>query len=100
MLGFYQKVTKMCLRLDHSVFVSVDLTYCPPVLKGLCRDLHYCVGFCAGERYLRLWDIASRINDQRLTYNVHKPRSDGTQEIVPMCESQRWAEVQTLVLVP
>ena len=51
--------------------------------KGLCRDLHYCVGVCPREGYLRLWDLSSRINDQSLTYNVHKPRSDGTGEVVP-----------------
>jgi len=49
------------------------------------------VGFCAGERYLRLWDFSSRINDQSLTYNVHKPRSDGTLDVVATRKSPRWA---------
>ncbi|KAF4089359.1 hypothetical protein AMELA_G00065260 [Ameiurus melas] len=51
---------------------------------GICSDLRFCVGFCMGERYLRLWNLATRINDQSLTYNIHRVQSDGIQEIIPM----------------
>ncbi|KAI5104186.1 NACHT domain- and WD repeat-containing protein 1-like isoform X1, partial [Silurus meridionalis] len=51
---------------------------------GICSDLHLCVGFCKEERYLRLWNLASRINDQSLTYNIHRVQSDGIQEIIIM----------------
>ncbi|KAG7330095.1 hypothetical protein KOW79_006317 [Hemibagrus wyckioides] len=51
---------------------------------GICSDLRFCLGFCMGERHLRLWNLASRINDQSLTYNIHKVQSDGIQEIIAM----------------
>ncbi|XP_051510932.1 uncharacterized protein LOC127415919 [Myxocyprinus asiaticus] len=57
---------------------------------GVCSDLQYCVGFCAGERYLRMWNLASKINDQTLTFNVHKAHSDGTEEITPMHRYPRY----------
>ena len=88
----------MRLKDDPSIFVfavSVCLTCGPPGPKGLCGNLRCCVGVCAGERYLRLWDFSSRINDQSLTYNVHKARSDGTREVVHTGGSPRWAERHT-----
>ncbi|KAB5579452.1 hypothetical protein PHYPO_G00195220 [Pangasianodon hypophthalmus] len=51
---------------------------------GICSDLRFCVGFCMGERYLRVWNLASRINDQSLVYNIHRVQSDGIQEIIAM----------------
>ncbi|XP_062848885.1 uncharacterized protein LOC134311211 [Trichomycterus rosablanca] len=51
---------------------------------GICSDLRFCMGFCMGERYLRLWNLASRINDQTLTYNTHRVPNDGTEKIIPM----------------
>ncbi|XP_067301621.1 uncharacterized protein [Pseudorasbora parva] len=57
---------------------------------GVCSDLRYCVGFCAGEHFLRMWNLGSRINDQTLTYNVHKAHSDGTAEIVTMQRYPRY----------
>ncbi|KAK7176931.1 hypothetical protein R3I93_001002 [Phoxinus phoxinus] len=57
---------------------------------GVCSDLRYCVGFCAGEQFLRMWNLGSRINDQTLTYNVHKAHSDGTAEIVTMQRYPRY----------
>ncbi|XP_051992707.1 uncharacterized protein si:ch211-212k18.6 [Xyrauchen texanus] len=57
---------------------------------GVCSDLQYCVGFCAGEQYLRKWNLASKINDQTLTFNVHKVHSDGTEEITPMHKYPRY----------
>ncbi|XP_071402446.1 uncharacterized protein [Centroberyx affinis] len=69
----------------------------PAILTaGLCFDLRFCLGICSGEKYLRLWDLRSRINDQTLTYNVHKPRSDGTAEVVPVGKSPRYAVCRSL----
>ncbi|KAI4905072.1 hypothetical protein NFI96_016045, partial [Prochilodus magdalenae] len=51
---------------------------------GICPDMKFCLGICTGERYIRLWNLASRINDQSLTYNIHRVQSDGTQEIIIM----------------
>ncbi|XP_043099106.1 NACHT domain- and WD repeat-containing protein 1 [Puntigrus tetrazona] len=62
---------------------------------GVCSDLRYCVGFCPGERCLRMWNLASRINDQTLTYNVHKVHSDGTSEIVTMQRYPRYVVCQS-----
>ncbi|XP_029311219.1 uncharacterized protein LOC115023989 [Cottoperca gobio] len=69
----------------------------PSVLsKGLCFDLRFCMGICNGEKYLHLWDLTSRISDQALTYNIHKLRSQGTEEIVPMGKTQRYAVCRSI----
>ncbi|XP_055012793.1 uncharacterized protein LOC129409895 [Boleophthalmus pectinirostris] len=68
------------------------ITQFPGILnKGLCFDLHLCLGVCFGERYVRLWDLSTRITDQTLTYNVHKSRSDGTKELIAMGKQPRYA---------
>lgn len=67
-----------------------------PVLEGVCFDLRFCLGFCQGERFLRLWNLASRINDQSLTYNTHRVRSDGTQEVIPMGKDSRCTNRNTV----
>ncbi len=66
------------------------MTECCSSPAGMCLDLRFCLGFCGGERFLRLWNLASRINDQTLTYNTHKTRSDGTVEVIPMGTPSRW----------
>ncbi|KAJ0006463.1 hypothetical protein NQD34_013736, partial [Periophthalmus magnuspinnatus] len=72
---------------DHKHF-----TQFPGILtKGLCFDMHLCLGVCSGERYVRLWDLTSRITDQTLTYNIHKSRSDGTKELIPVGKQPRYA---------
>ncbi|TSK82214.1 NACHT domain- and WD repeat-containing protein 1 [Bagarius yarrelli] len=59
------------------------MTRFPGLLTGgICPDLRFCLGFCTGERHVRLWNLASRINDQSLTYNIHKVQSDGIQDII------------------
>nr|XP_046237578.1 uncharacterized protein si:ch211-212k18.6 [Scatophagus argus] len=68
------------------------IAHIPAILtKGLCFDLRFCLGICNGEKYLRLWDLTTRINDQTLTYNIHKQRSDGTEEVIPMGKTLRYA---------
>ncbi|XP_026122513.1 uncharacterized protein LOC113105579 isoform X3 [Carassius auratus] len=62
---------------------------------GVCSDLRYCVGFCPGERFLRMWNLGSRINDPTLTYNVHKVHNDGTAEIVTMQRYPRYVVCQS-----
>lgn len=58
--------------------------------SGLCFDLRFCLGICSGEKHLRLWNLTSRINDQTLTYNINKLRSDGSEEVVPMGKTPRY----------
>ncbi|XP_078020258.1 NACHT domain- and WD repeat-containing protein 1 [Epinephelus lanceolatus] len=83
--GITELVTWNLETEDHK-----HITRFPAVLtKGLCFDLRLCLGICSGEKYLRLWDLTSRINDQALTYNIHKPRSEGTEEIIPMGKTPR-----------
>ncbi|XP_052417002.1 uncharacterized protein LOC127961787 isoform X2 [Carassius gibelio] len=62
---------------------------------GVCSDLRFCVGFCPGERFLRMWNLGSRINDPTLTYNVHKVHNDGTAEIVTMQRYPRYVVCQS-----
>ncbi|XP_027143899.1 uncharacterized protein LOC109137463 [Larimichthys crocea] len=69
----------------------------PAVLtRGLCFDLRFCLGICSGQKYLHLWDLTSRITDQTLTYNIHKLRSDGTQEVIPMGKTPRYAVCRSI----
>ncbi|XP_028856386.1 uncharacterized protein LOC114801979 isoform X2 [Denticeps clupeoides] len=66
------------------------------ITQGVCFDLRFCVGFCHGERFLRRWNLASRINDTTLTYNVHKVQSDGIREIIPMDRFPRYVVCRSL----
>ncbi|XP_074480037.1 uncharacterized protein LOC141760845 [Sebastes fasciatus] len=85
--GITELVTWNLETEDHK-----HITRFPAVLtKGLCFDLRFCLGICSGEKYLRLWDLTSRISDQALTYNIHKLRSEGTEEVIPMGETPRYA---------
>ncbi|XP_054863824.1 uncharacterized protein LOC118470977 [Amphiprion ocellaris] len=84
--GITKLVTWNLETEDHK-----HVTHVPAVLtKGLCFDLRFCVGICSGEKYLHLWDLTSTIDDQTLTYNIHNPRCDGTEEILPMGKTQRY----------
>ncbi|XP_042256653.1 uncharacterized protein LOC121889028 [Thunnus maccoyii] len=90
--GITELVTWNLETEDHK-----HITRFPAVLtKGLCFDLRFCLGICSGEKYLHLWDLTSRINDQSLTYNIHKPRSDGTQEVIPMGKTMRYAVCRSI----
>ncbi|XP_041821593.1 uncharacterized protein LOC121626912 [Chelmon rostratus] len=90
--GITELVTWNLETEDHK-----HVTRFPAALtKGLCFDLRLCVGICSGEKYLRLWDLTSRISDQTLTYNIHKLRSDGTEEVIPMGRSQRYAVCRSI----
>ncbi|KAJ8416550.1 hypothetical protein AAFF_G00358380 [Aldrovandia affinis] len=66
------------------------------VTGGCCFDLRCCLGICNGEKYLRMWNLASRINDQSLTYNVHKMKSYGTAEVIPMTKYPRYVVCKSL----
>ncbi|KAG7461821.1 hypothetical protein MATL_G00195090 [Megalops atlanticus] len=66
------------------------------VMGGTCFDLRFCLGICTGEKYLRMWNLASRINDQSLTYNVHKVKSDGTAEEISMSKHPRYVVCRSL----
>ncbi|MBN3301764.1 NWD2 protein, partial [Amia calva] len=54
------------------------------ITGGTCFDLRFCLGVCNNENYLRVWNLASKINDQSLCYNVHRVKGDGIEEIFPM----------------
>ncbi|XP_030018609.1 uncharacterized protein LOC115438877 [Sphaeramia orbicularis] len=85
--GITKLVTWNLETEDHK-----HITHFPGILtKGICRHLRFCLGICSGQRYLRLWDLTSRMTDQTLTYNIHKTRSDGTEEIIPMGKNPRYA---------
>ncbi|TDH00018.1 hypothetical protein EPR50_G00200110 [Perca flavescens] len=90
--GITELVTWNLETEDHK-----HITRCPAVLtKGLCFDLRFCLGVCSGEKYLRLWDLTSRIRDRALTYNIYKLRSEGTEEVVPMGKTQRYAVCRSI----
>ncbi|KAG8453786.1 hypothetical protein GDO86_000422 [Hymenochirus boettgeri] len=58
---------------------------------GICCDLRYCVAFLDGENFLRSWNLASRVNDQTLSMNLHRvKRTDGIQEIITMRHFPRY----------
>ncbi|XP_038586012.1 uncharacterized protein LOC119911275 [Micropterus salmoides] len=85
--GITELVTWNLETEDHK-----HITRFPALLtKGVCFDLRYCLGICSGEKYLRLWDLTSRISDQTLTYNIYKLRSDGTEEVIPVGKPPRYA---------
>ena len=69
-----------------------------PFHSGLCLDLRFCLGICTREKYLHLWDLTSRISDQTLTYNTHKMRSDGTEEVIPMGKTPRYLTVMSFLI--
>ncbi|XP_051231416.1 uncharacterized protein LOC127349591 [Dicentrarchus labrax] len=90
--GITELVTWNLETEDHK-----HITRFPAVLtKGLCFDLRFCLGICSGEKYLHLWDLTCRISDQTLTYNIHKPRSDGTEEVIPMGKTLRYAVCRSI----
>ncbi|XP_070711235.1 uncharacterized protein [Pempheris klunzingeri] len=90
--GITELVTWNLETEDHK-----HVTRFPAVLtKGLCFDLRFCLGICRGEKYLCMWDLTSRISDETLTYNTHKPRSDGTEEIIPMGKNPRYVVCRSI----
>lgn len=78
------------LTLSFSFRKTISYWSSPlPLFVGVCLELRFCVGVCSGERYPRLWDLSSRVNDQTLTYNVHKVKRDGTEEVILMGKRPR-----------
>ncbi|KAG5844984.1 hypothetical protein ANANG_G00133960 [Anguilla anguilla] len=73
------------------------LARCSGLVKGgCCSDMRFCLGICNGEPYLRMWNLALGINDQSLTYNVHKVKSDGIAEVIPMSKYPRYVVCRSL----
>ncbi|XP_070978142.1 uncharacterized protein [Oncorhynchus clarkii lewisi] len=90
--GITQVVTWNLETEDHK-----HIARFPGILTaGVCLELRFCVGVCSGERYPRLWDLSSRVNDQTLTYNVHKVKRDGTEEVILMGKRPRYAVCKSL----
>nr|XP_056711044.1 uncharacterized protein LOC130482358 [Euleptes europaea] len=64
---------------------------------GICSDLRYCLAFCDGENYLKLWNLASKINDQSLIVTVSKgKKTNGIRNIVTMENYPRYAVCQNM----
>ncbi|XP_030048517.1 uncharacterized protein LOC115462659 [Microcaecilia unicolor] len=58
---------------------------------GVCFDLRYCLGFCEGENSLRMWNLASKINDQSLSVSMGRGKqTDGIQELITMKNYPRY----------
>ncbi|KAJ8383073.1 hypothetical protein SKAU_G00038510 [Synaphobranchus kaupii] len=73
------------------------LAKCSGLVKGgSCFDMQFCLGICNDEPYLRMWNLVSRINDQSLTYNVHKVKSDGILEVKPSSKYPRYVVCRSL----
>ncbi|KAL0970488.1 hypothetical protein UPYG_G00242740 [Umbra pygmaea] len=90
--GITQIVTWNLETEDHK-----HIVHFPGLLStGVCQDLRFCVGLCSGDRYLRMWNLSSRVNDQTLTYNVHKLKRDGSAEVIPMGKHPRYAVCRSL----
>ncbi|XP_041842468.1 uncharacterized protein LOC121640694 [Melanotaenia boesemani] len=90
--GITELVTWNLETEDHK-----HITRFPAVLtKALCFDLRFCLGICSGQKYLLLWDLTSSITDQTLTYNIHKLRSDGTEDVFPLGKTSRYAVCRSI----
>ncbi|KAG2466202.1 NWD1 protein, partial [Polypterus senegalus] len=78
---------------DHKHIVKTSCV----VTGGTCFDLRYCLAACENENSLRIWNLASKINDQSLTYNVHNSKKhDGTEEIISMVNYPRYVVCKSL----
>ncbi|XP_048383603.1 uncharacterized protein LOC125451016 isoform X2 [Stegostoma tigrinum] len=66
---------------DHKHLAKFSST----VIGGACLDLHFCLAICNGENFLRVWNLASKINDQSLSISVNNMKNtEMIEEIVPM----------------
>ncbi|XP_067885458.1 uncharacterized protein [Heterodontus francisci] len=66
---------------DHKHLAKFSST----VIGGACLDLHFCLAVCNGENFLRVWNLASKINDQSLSVSVNNMKNiEGIEEITPM----------------
>nr|XP_033799042.1 uncharacterized protein LOC117359821 [Geotrypetes seraphini] len=66
---------------------------------GVCFDLRYCLGFCEGENGLRIWNLASKINDHSLSVSMGRGKqTDGIQELITMKNYPRYVVCRTMKL--
>ncbi|XP_043561220.1 uncharacterized protein LOC122557528 isoform X2 [Chiloscyllium plagiosum] len=66
---------------DHKHLAKFSST----VIGGTCLDLHFCLAICNGENFLRVWNLASKINDQSLSISVNNMKNFETiEKISPM----------------
>nr|XP_014340238.1 PREDICTED: uncharacterized protein LOC102364681 [Latimeria chalumnae] len=64
---------------------------------GVCFDLQYCLAICDRESSLRVWNLASKINDQSLNITMNNvKRKDGVEEIITMKSYPRYAVCKNL----
>ncbi|GCB63918.1 hypothetical protein scyTo_0013262 [Scyliorhinus torazame] len=78
---------------DHKHLAKFTST----VIGGFCLDLHFCLAVCDGENFLRVWNLASKINDQSLSISVNNMKNiEGIEEIIPMKNYPRYAVCMSL----
>ncbi|XP_078252929.1 uncharacterized protein LOC144592274 [Rhinoraja longicauda] len=66
-------------------------------IAGTCRDLRFCLAVCKGENFLRVWNLASRINDQALAISTSNMKSDyGIVDITPMKNNPSYVVCRSL----
>ncbi|XP_048366186.1 uncharacterized protein LOC125440412 isoform X2 [Sphaerodactylus townsendi] len=64
---------------------------------GVCSDLRYCLAFCDGENYFKVWNLAAKINDPSLIATISKgKKTSGIQNIVTMENYPRYAVCQNM----
>ncbi|XP_041042816.1 uncharacterized protein LOC121277430 [Carcharodon carcharias] len=78
---------------DHKHLARFSST----VIGGSCLDLHFCLAVCRGENFLRVWNLASKINDQSLSISVNNMKNnEGIEEITPMKSYPRYVVCMSL----
>ncbi|XP_038661641.1 NACHT and WD repeat domain-containing protein 2-like [Scyliorhinus canicula] len=78
---------------DHKHLAKFSST----VIGGFCLDLHFCLAVCDGENFLRVWNLASKINDQSLSISVNNMKNiEGIEEITPMKNYPRYVVCMSL----
>ncbi|XP_062905817.1 NACHT domain- and WD repeat-containing protein 1 [Mobula hypostoma] len=66
-------------------------------LFGTCLDLRFCLAICNGENFLRVWNLALRINDQSLAITTNNmKKAEGIVEITPMKNNPSYAVCRSL----
>ncbi|XP_069796593.1 uncharacterized protein [Narcine bancroftii] len=78
---------------DHKHLAKFSST----AIGGTCLDLHFCLAICSGENFLRVWNLASRINDQSLSISTNNMKNaEGIVDITPMKSNPSYAVCRSL----
>ncbi|XP_072904178.1 uncharacterized protein [Hemitrygon akajei] len=72
-------------------------TFSSIAVGGTCLDLRFCLAICNGENFLRVWNLALRINDQSLAVTTsNMKKAEGIVEITPMKNNPSYAVCRSL----